>query len=254
MQKTSSEYIGNRGQKYQIKNLHFENLDELSNYSSKWKLTHISHQTSSGDFMGERSYCLGVGALIFQDRENSQKGIKIYEDYADYLYTYYDDTHFVSILKERQPTIKLTQFPNGIVTIKNKVVGQQIPYYEDYTQIDKFFLETPSILVSYYFNKIIDIIQELNDHNIFYTDIHPGNFLINPSNNDIQLIDFSSTFVSFDQSKKYKYKNVLSNLKMMLEKLGKLLDLDLHNQLVDANSILKLREVINEKCKILVKK
>lgn len=252
-----NEYTTGTGKKYCIRNLHFDNLQELGQCSASWKLVHVSHQTSSGDFMGDKYLRFSEGALIYQDCHDSSKGIKIYADYADYLYTYYDDMKFLSLLQERQRAIRLTEFPTGVVTIKDKIIGQEIPYYDGYVQIDQFFLNHQEEPYSYYLMcliKIIDILQELIDNGIYYTDVHAGNFLINPLNDDLKLIDFGSTFISFNDGKNNKYANVVKNLKFMLDKLGVMVGLDWQDDLNNVSDLQVIKEIIHEHGKKLIKK
>ncbi len=115
-------------------------------------------------------------------------------------------------------------FPIGYYREGNHAKGEIIRYYKD--SISLYSLsETKDINIvsKYYYHdedsihnlyllmlKILDLIEELFEENIYYTDIHRGNFVIN--NNDVKLIDFDYNYIHFNEKKdKVLLRSILSN-------------------------------------------
>lgn len=214
-----NEYQSLNGKVTKISNINFAKFSDLMDF--KWELVKESHKSSSIKFIDSGYEKISV--LVYRNPLNSRQGARIYGDYADYKYTYYNDDTLISKLQEKQPFIKLTEFPYGVITIGNKIIGQQIPFYDGYIEIGEMINKKISIeqIINYGF-KLIDIFSELLAYDIYYSDIHLGNILVNPLNDDIKLIDFEQPFVttySLDSEKSCD-KIVANRLSNLINDLG----------------------------------
>ena len=109
-------------------------------------------------------------------------------------------------LSTQQKSVHLTEFPTGIIAFKERLIGQEIVYYENFISLDKFANEnnssetifwTPNIYLS-----MLNILRELLDNGIFYEDIrcYNSNFIVLPSTlgaPTVKLIDFENGQVWF---------------------------------------------------------
>ena len=236
-----------------INNINFQKVSDLMDFG--WKLVHISHERSLSDDSFPR---FKESTYVYRNNSDFTKGLRLYEDYVDYQYTFHMDHRMISKLQEKQPNIKLTEFPTGIVTIEDKVIGQQIPYYDGYIKINEILKEGISEEQFYdYIRKIIDIFKELVDNNIIYMDIHFGNILINPLDEDIKLIDFEKEYIHIDNNTSYglkEYLEMLKRLKNLFIKLSEYGEFDFININKNFNSIDELYQIIPEKGKSLIKR
>lgn len=162
------------------------------------------------------------GVYIYQDRNDPFSAYRIYKEFADYGFNGYKDDSLISKLRKLQKEIKLTTFPIGVVTLEGRIIGQKIPFFEDYiTLFDYSLISSEKNPVSLYKN-VLEIIEEMYKKGILYMDNHPGNFLINPKNdpNKIEAIDFEDKYMEFgDIDRESKYR-VLHNFKEMIELLN----------------------------------
>lgn len=215
------------GTTYKIRNINFQSISDLG--ESNWRFITESHKKSTISFMSGGSD-LKESSIIYQDLNNPTRGIRIYGDYADYKYTYYDDHDLILSLQKRQPKVKLTEFPTGIVTIEDKIIGQEMPFYEGYQNIDKFLQGDSSLLVTHYYLEIIKIVKELCDNGIYFYDLHPGNVVVSGKN--VRIIDFESTFLDIDpKDADESYDRVLVYLKVLINRLNELKGIDIKNDL-----------------------
>lgn len=113
-------------------------------------------------------------------------------------------------LLEKQKEIVKTEFPIGYVKDKRKLSGLIIRYYKDGISLENVIKEQDLMLFGKYyyhdeddvhnlfliFDEIISILYELFEHEVYYTDINPGNFIID--DNQIRLIDFDPKYVTFN--------------------------------------------------------
>lgn len=171
------------------------------------------------------SYDDNAGCYVYVDKNNSNRAFRIYKDYADYKYTCHDDAKFISELQNRQKNVKLTEFPTGVVSLENYVIGQEIIYYNNYLTLQNSleFINKDKI-IKYYID-ILKILKELVNNEIIYKDLHYGNIVVDIVNDVVKLIDFESFFVSFDV--KISYKHMINNLKLMMNKINTFLNLNL---------------------------
>lgn len=232
-------YTNDYGQKFDnIRDIHFNSLSDLRSGLGKYLLE--SHQKDSKD-----SFSLGreEGVYIYRSIYNPKKAFRLCKEYRDYKYAYCFEEKLVSKLQEKQPNVKLTEFPTAIITIENKCVGQEIPWYDNYVALrDAFDNKELNKVPTYYFLKTVEILKELVQNGIYYKDVHARNFMVNTLTDDVKLIDFDSGYIRFDEDRPYSYKTVLHYLKMMLNKLSQISNVDLH---YDINKEISIEEIEN---------
>lgn len=208
------KYIDERGNTYNIRNINYESLEEARfNFGTFITESKPGKFDSIGDDL--------EGIYLYKCNYDSKRALRIYKDYMYYKHVGHSDHKIVSELQLRQKNISLTEFSTGIVTVENSVIGQEIPYYEDYSTLRKVFknniIEVNSIK-SYI--KILNILKELFKEGIVYQDIHSNNFLYRILDEDIKLIDFDRFQVKFDEGKNCNYESMIDNLKYMINLLN----------------------------------
>ena len=112
-------------------------------------------------------------------------------------------------------------------------------YYNGYLTFSNFLKNYELDNPFDYFLKVIDIIKELVDNKIFYIDIHDNNFLINPVNNDVKIVDFDESFLSFSDEYGLLYDEIIKNLKLMFYNLASIFNIDLE----ELDVLTKLEEI-----------
>ena len=127
-------YVDSKGNKYNIRNINISDISELRELG---KFVAETKREVSG-FWTE-SDNLENGVYIYKSNYDSKKALRIYKDFALYKYIYHSDAKDVSKLQEFQSKIKLTEFPTGILTIEDSVIGQEIPFYENYETLRYIF-------------------------------------------------------------------------------------------------------------------
>ena len=154
------------------------------------------------------------GMIIYQDEDNSKIGYRIYRDVffanPNFYYPYGSlDAKVVSELQKRQSGVKLTDFPLGVITLNNYIVGTEIPFYDNHDTIKQLALniqdnpDKVQILTDIYFS-VYDRFEEFINNEIFYGDLHTSNVMVNRDNHNItQIIDFASGYTKFGKMEKY---------------------------------------------------
>lgn len=170
------------------------------------------------DFIGNYGMTL-EGSYIYQTYNNPNIAYKIYKEFADYGFNGYKDDVLIQKLQSVKSNIDLTKFPTGVVTLDGRIIGQEIPYYDNaITLLDYVKKASVDNRINAYI-KILKILQELFKNGILYLDIHPKNFMVNADNDNINLIDFDSDFICFDTDDKHMMDNIFKNFMMMIEYL-----------------------------------
>lgn len=239
MLKIKNSYKDENGKIYNIININCDEPSDINMILGE-AINNSKEEKDSVDI-----YSLDSGVYLYQSKLDEKKALKIYKDFTMYKYTYYNDQILIDKLKQKQDNVKLTEFPTGIITVENKIIGQEISYYENHKTLKSQIKEINNIkkLVLYY-KQIIDIVEELVINKIYYTDLNPGNFLV--KNDIIKLIDFESSFISFDGG----YKHIINNLINLLKLLKENLNVDFN--FYDDISIKEIREEIKIKTKELM--
>ena len=120
-----------------------------------------------------------------------------------------------------QKNIEDIDFPIGYYLEDNYARGQIIKYYKNSPSLFHLIKEKDiNILDKYYYHDddsihnlymilldILNLIEELFENGVYYTDIHSGNFVIN--NNNIKLIDFDYNYIYFKNSTDMKLLDIL---------------------------------------------
>lgn len=108
-----------------------------------------------------------------------------------------------------QKSIDDVDFPIGYYKEDDSIRGQIIKYYNNSPSLSNLIKEKDiNIFGKYYYHDddsihnlymimldILDLLEELFNNGVYYTDIHTGNFVIH--NNQIKLIDFDYNYIHF---------------------------------------------------------
>lgn len=137
------------------------------------------------------------GFYIYKSNYDDKQALRIYKCFSDYKFNGDNDDLLISKLQELQEKIKFTEFPSGVVTLDGRIIGQEIPYYEEYKTLYSINkdMSIPEVLKVY--KKCLLIIKELNNKGINYLDVHAKNFMVD-ENLDVKLIDFENSLVKFN--------------------------------------------------------
>lgn len=129
--KIKEGYLNKKNEQYNIRNIKFDNKEDFSKNSGKF----ICQSTHNDGIWFDTEFDLENGVYLYRPDYDESKALRVYKNTLgvcnDYKFTSYDDYKIVSELLSRQKNVKLTDFPTGIVTIENYVIGQEIPYYEN---------------------------------------------------------------------------------------------------------------------------
>lgn len=220
-----------------IRDIHFDKKSDLMN--------------NLGTFVAETDNSFSDdsannGVYIYQTYYDKNTALRIYKEFADYGFNGNRDDRLISELQRRQKDIKLTRFPTGVVTVENRIIGQEIPYYQNYitlSHVNTKIKKEPT----YFYLKILEILKEMYDNGIVYSDTHGKNFMVDITNLSVKLIDFDYTYMAFDSNCKYLYKNMINNLKDMLIKLNKLYEIEFSNDFKTTQTLEEINECVKEK-------
>ena len=233
------EYIDSSRNKYNIRNINVSQLSELKELGK-----FVTETIREVDEFLSESDNLENGVYIYKSNYNPKKALRIYKDFASYKYIYHSDAKEVSKLQEIQDKIKLTEFPTGIITIGDSVIGQEIPFYENYKTLHEIIKQLKDVkTIFYYYSKIIDILDELAKQSIIYKDIHAKNFMI--KDKSVKLIDFEGNSFMFGDDIKY----LIPNLRFMINYINETLKI---NFKVNSETLNGLKEEILVKSKKIV--
>ena len=239
MIKFENKYMDSEGKIYDIRNVSLSEKKDLTNIGK-----FVTETKRDNFFFGETEDC-EEGVYIYKSNFDPKKAFRIYKDFGNYKYTYHSDHRNISKLIDLQKDVKLTEFPTGIITLENSVIGQEIPFYENYKTLYEIIENTNDIkLILHVYKRIILILEELSKVGITYRDIHARNFMI--QDKDVKLIDFEDTSISFDL--KYSYKPMMKNLLDLINSINKKLNIGFQ---VNSENLVDLKEEIRIKSKNL---
>lgn len=229
-----------------IRDIHYDKKEDLMDNLGTFK---AETEKDDGMFFSH-GLKVSEGIYLYQSYYDKNTALRIFKEFADYKYLYSTDDRLVSRLQEKQKDIKLTDFPTGIVSIENYVIGQEIPFYEDYKTFANLVLNNQfkELPVGIYID-ILKILKELADNGIYYSDVHAKNFMINLETLKVKLIDFETRFISIDDDKKFLYKNMIINLKKMITKINSLYNIDFGNTFNKIDNLDHIQEYVYDKIK-----
>ena len=213
------EYVDKHGKIYGVPTYRFEDFNDWRKYPKIF--------VAYNPFEKIPSWGASDEGIYIEKFDNNSKAFRVHSEIQDFNFKYFSGRYTEQILVEqllkKQPDIKLTQFPLGIVSVENTIIGQVIPFYDNYETLKQSieYLK-PEELYKLYLH-IIEILTELYNNGIIYTDIHGGNIMVNPENHDVKLIDFESQRVFFEE---YSFKCMIDNLKALLNELNEKLGLN----------------------------
>lgn len=152
--------------------------------------------------------------------------------------------------------IKLTDFPTGIVTISDfpfeynkkniqRVIGQEIIYYENHIAIGKLFQKDPNIDQVKIYIDILNILKELFQNGIYYGDIHGGNFVCDKTGKSVKLIDFEDHWIKIDNMDSNDLKKTYETLKRLILILNNYNKNDISSSILKTNTFEELDECLN---------
>ncbi len=200
------EFKPSYGEFVKVRNINFESLDEFRKNCGEGIA--ISHSDDNENFELNEE-----GAYICRSKYDFSKALKIYKDINFYKYTYHGDYKVVSMLQQKQPNVKLSEFPTGILTIEDYIIGQEITLYDNSETLHDYFISgNMKKRSTEFYLDILKILKELCNQGIIYKDVHRRNFMINKMTEIVNIIDFDSAFLNFDNSKS-AYDAMLRNLK-----------------------------------------
>lgn len=210
------EFTDRQGKKYDIRNINYQTLDNEKNPFG----IYITETKRESNVFFDNEFDEESGVYIFKSPIEEKKAFRIYKDFSSTklcnIELHHSEVHLLSELIKRQNKIKYTEFPTGIITYNNFIIGQEIPYYHGYKTFDTKVEKLDKITIIKYYLEILKRLKELYENGIIYNDVHAKNFMVG-KNDDIKIIDFEPYLVSFDQE--YD-KRMLENLKQMINRIN----------------------------------
>lgn len=168
------------------------------------------------------------GMIVYQDEDNPNIGYRIYKGLLfaqkNFYFPYGSlDARLISELQQRQSSVKLTDFPTGIVTLNNYIIANEIVFYNNHDTLRALaykLKDNPQkidIITAVYLS-MLKSFEELTENEIFYNDIHTKNIMVDRTDyNKTKIIDFESGHVSFGnltqsnlESYQQKFANVIN--------------------------------------------
>ncbi len=141
------------------------------------------------------------------------------------------------LFQKLETIIQKIDFPIGYYQELNRIRGIIIRYYKnapslyslsethDINILGKYYYHDDDTIHNLYllmYDTLL-LIEELFENNVYYTDVHRGNFIL--SNNEVKLIDFDYSFIHYKEQRDNKLmRMVLQNyddmLFMMMKRFG----------------------------------
>ena len=212
-------YKDKKGINYDLLNIHFEKKEDMATNLGKY----VAETDYKDNMFLSSSWNLTNGIYLYQSYFDPKIALRIYRDSASYKYVHHNDAKLIKELLERGKNVLLTDFPMGVITIEDYVVGQAIPFYEDYDTLAKVVINKKDELsIMKYYLEIMKILKELYNNSIIYADVRSRNFMINRVNNLVKLIDFESQYISFDDR---LYKEMIKNIKITINEINDYLNI-----------------------------
>ncbi len=215
-------FQNNYGQNFpNIVNVGFSSLNELRLFLGKFitetKKENNNFATAKGDY---------DGIFLYQmpSIHDEDYAYRIYRDFEKYKYRRHYDDKLISFLQSKQHLVKNVDFPVGVVTVENEVIGQIIYLYKNSQTIFSYLnsIKGNNKFEKVYYDlllKVLNILKLLYENDIFYVDIHPNNFLI--VDESIKIIDFENHSIDNSNDKeKYFMHNLCYIIKLINRYFG----------------------------------
>ena len=215
-------FQNNYGQNFpNIVNVGFSSLNELRLFLGKLitetKKENNNFATAKGDY---------DGIFLYQmpSIHDEDYAYRIYRDFEKYKYRRHYDDKLISFLQSKQHLVKNVDFPVGVVTVENEVIGQIIYLYKNSQTILSYLnsIKGNNKFEKVYYDlllKVLNILKLLYENDIFYVDIHPNNFLI--VDESIKIIDFENHSIDNSNDKeKYFMHNLCYIIKLINRYFG----------------------------------
>ncbi len=239
-------YTNNDGVYFEnIRNIAFESPEDLFN-------------TELGPIVAETYFrdpheCLEEGVTIYSAPYNKNIGLRIYNNRGSYKYIRRFDDKLISELQKRQKNIEHTDFPTGVVTVENIIIGQEIVFYHDCYNLYKVITEKIGTqLPTYFYLEILKILKELTKQGILYQDLHAEQFVTNLVTSVVKLIDFAPFEVEFDRNCKYYYQEMIRKLKDIIITLNRYSGIGFSEDFNKTQNLDEVEEYVSEKhCSLL---
>lgn len=225
-------FQNNYGQKFpNIVNVGFSSLNELRLFLGKF-ITETKKENNN--FATAKDDYDGIFLYQMPSIHDEDYAYRIYRDFEKYKYRRHYDDKLISFLQSKQHLVKNVDFPVGVVTVENEVIGQIIYLYKNSQTIfsylnsikgnNKFEKEYYDLLL-----KVLNILKSLYENGIFYVDIHPNNFLI--VDGSIKIIDFENHSID-DSNDKEKY--FMHNLCYIIKLINRYFEIDCDIKIEDS--------------------
>lgn len=205
-----------------IVNVSFSSITEFKNFTGE-----LLKETKKeiNIFVTQKDEYDGIYLYKIKNLAENDYAFRIYRDFEKYSFRRHYDDYLIDKLQQKQKNIKEIDFPIGVATIDNYVIGQVIYLYENSQTAFEYLhsiKNNQNFEKKYYelLYKILNLIKMLYDNEIYYIDVHPNNFLI-LENGDIKIIDFENH--SIDLSKdgvNYLKNNLLYIINLINDMFG----------------------------------
>jgi len=237
-----------------IRDIHFDSIEDTRNNFGIYKAC----STFAGQDISSWSLNEEDGVYIYQTHYDDKKALRIYQDWLNYKYVYHEsECKLVSRLLEYQKSILLSEFPTGIVSLENHVIGQEVPFYgEGYITVLEALTQKKCEEPTSLYLKMLNILDELYTNGIIYRDGHFRNFMYNTIDGDVKIIDFESSSVSFveDDPAPCVLNNSVLNFKKRIDRTISDYGIELGASYEKASTFGEVKEAVLEKHHSLIKK
>ena len=205
-----------------IINVSFSSITEFKNFAGD-----LLKETKKEKnfFVTDKDEYDGIYLYKIKNLAEKDYAFRIYRDFDKYSFRRHYDDYLIDKLQQKQKNIKEIDFPIGVATIENYVIGQVIYLYEnsqtlfEYLQSIKY---SQNFEKKYYelLYKVLRLIKMLYDNEIYYIDVHPNNFLM-LENGDIKIIDFENHSIDLSSNGiNYLKNNLLYIINLINEMFG----------------------------------
>ncbi len=148
-----------------------------------------------------------------------------------YFFNRIRNLHLLKKLVEKQKIIDNIDFPIAYYKSLNMLKGFVIRYYHNASSLKEIASLYSLPQLNYYYSHenneidnfisllldILDLIRNMYDNGVYYTDIHMGNFLF--YKNIVKVIDFEPGYVFFTDQNEYHLNIILKEYELLVNQL-----------------------------------